>query len=108
MLALVPRPVKAVVLLYPIDKEGDAKSKEEDERLQLEGQPKIDDTIFWVKQKVGLSSFCGRYVVNGGISDPKCMRYNWANPRHCKCNRYPSMLLYLPDTYRLNAVRCNV
>ena len=51
---MVPGPVKAVVLLYPIEESGDAKSKEEDERLQLEGQPKIDDTIFWVKQKVGL------------------------------------------------------
>jgi ubiquitin carboxyl-terminal hydrolase L3 len=52
MLAMVPGPVKAVVLLYPIEESGDAKSKEEDERLQLEGQPKIDDTIFWVKQKI--------------------------------------------------------
>ena len=57
MLAMVPGPVKAVVLLYPIEESGDAKSKEEDERLQLEGQPKIDDTIFWVKQKVGLPSY---------------------------------------------------
>jgi len=52
MLLSVPRPVKAVVLLFPIEPEGDAESQKEDERLQREGQPKIDDTIFWVKQKI--------------------------------------------------------
>ncbi len=64
MLASFPRPVKAVVLLFPIEAEGDAERQEEDERLQQEGQPKIDDTIFWVKQKVGFSSYSDRYVVN--------------------------------------------
>ena len=52
MLKSVERPVKAVLLLFPIEKAGEASRKEEDERITKEGQPKIDDTIFWVKQKV--------------------------------------------------------
>jgi ubiquitin carboxyl-terminal hydrolase L3 len=46
----VPKPVKAVVLLFPIDEDGEARRKEEDERIGREGQPKIDPSIFWVKQ----------------------------------------------------------
>lgn len=52
MLALVPRPVNAVLLLFPIEETGEAFRKREDERIAKEGQPKVDDTIFWVKQKV--------------------------------------------------------
>lgn len=52
LLAIVPRPVKAVVLLFPIDAEGDAKRQEEDEKIAREGQPKIDNTVFWIKQTV--------------------------------------------------------
>jgi len=55
---MVPKPVKAVVLLFPIEAEGDKKRKLEDEGIAKEGQPKIDPTIFWVKQTVcfGFSS----------------------------------------------------
>ncbi|KAJ3505176.1 hypothetical protein NLJ89_g7552 [Agrocybe chaxingu] len=57
LLSMVPEPVKAVVLLFPIDAEGDAKRKEEDERIARDGQPKIDSTVFWVKQTIG--NACG-------------------------------------------------
>jgi len=57
LLDMVPQPVKAVVLLFPIETEGEAKRKEEDERIAKEGQPKIDPTIFWVKQTI--SNACG-------------------------------------------------
>jgi len=52
MLHSVGRPVKAVLLLFPIEKAGEELRKLEDERITKDGQPKIDDTIFWVKQKV--------------------------------------------------------
>ncbi|KAH9475517.1 Ubiquitin carboxyl-terminal hydrolase 3 [Psilocybe cubensis] len=57
MLAIVPRPVKAVVLLFPIDADGEARRAEEDSKIAREGQPKIDNTIFWVKQTI--SNACG-------------------------------------------------
>ncbi|KIM37413.1 hypothetical protein M413DRAFT_273999 [Hebeloma cylindrosporum] len=57
LLAYVPKPVKAVVLLFPIDDEGEARRKEEDGRIAREGQPKIDPSIFWLKQTI--SNACG-------------------------------------------------
>ena len=52
LLGLVQRPVKAVVLLYP-DYEGlEKENEEEDARIANEGQPQLDDTIFWIKQTV--------------------------------------------------------
>ncbi|KAF8152560.1 hypothetical protein B0H34DRAFT_663742 [Crassisporium funariophilum] len=57
LLGLVPRPVKAVVLLFPIDSKGEVKRNTEDDRIAKDGQPKIDNTIFWVKQTI--SNACG-------------------------------------------------
>ena len=48
--------MKAVILLFPIDGLGEAERKEEDERLAKDGQPQVDDTIFWVKQTVRVLS----------------------------------------------------
>ena len=49
---MVPGPVKAVILLFPIDAEGEEKRKRDDARIATEGQAKLDNTIFWVKQTV--------------------------------------------------------
>lgn len=49
---MVPGPVKALVLLFPIEPEGEERRKREDLRIAKEGQPKLDKTIFWVKQTV--------------------------------------------------------
>jgi ubiquitin carboxyl-terminal hydrolase L3 len=49
---MVPGPVKALVLLFPIDDEGEEKRKRDDARIATEGQPMLDKTIFWVKQTV--------------------------------------------------------
>ena len=49
---MVPGPVKALVLLFPIDAEGEERRKREDARIATEGQPMLDKTIFWVKQTV--------------------------------------------------------
>ena len=49
---MVPGPVKAVVLLFPIDADGEERRKREDARIATEGQPMLDETIFWVKQTV--------------------------------------------------------
>jgi len=57
MLGSVERPVKAVLLLFPIEEAGEEDRKVEDEQISRDGQPKIDDTIFWVKQKVFRPSY---------------------------------------------------
>ena len=49
---MIPGLVKAVVLLFPIDLEGEERRKREDARIATEGQPMLDKTIFWVKQTV--------------------------------------------------------
>ncbi|KAF9003071.1 ubiquitin carboxyl-terminal hydrolase [Cyathus striatus] len=57
LLSLVPQPVQAIVLLFPIQPDTEARAKEEDEKIAKKGQPKIDKTIFWVKQTI--SNACG-------------------------------------------------
>ncbi|PCH44289.1 peptidase C12 ubiquitin carboxyl-terminal hydrolase 1 [Wolfiporia cocos MD-104 SS10] len=57
LLAMVPQPVKAVILLFPITDVIDAKAKQEDERIRREGQHPIDPTVFYLKQTIG--NACG-------------------------------------------------
>jgi ubiquitin carboxyl-terminal hydrolase L3 len=71
LLAMVPKPVKAVVLLFPIDDEGDARRKAEDEKIAREGQPGVDNTILWIKQTIG--NACGTIglihaLANSGVT----------------------------------------
>ncbi|KAF8216280.1 peptidase C12, ubiquitin carboxyl-terminal hydrolase [Mycena galopus ATCC 62051] len=57
LLAMVPQPVKALVLLFPISPESEARRKKEDEEIQTKGQPALDPTILWIKQTI--SNACG-------------------------------------------------
>ncbi|KAF8178061.1 hypothetical protein BJ912DRAFT_856401 [Pholiota molesta] len=71
LLSLVPKPVKAVILLFPIDAQYETKRFEEDERIAKEGQPKLEDTIFFVKQTIG--NACGTIglihaLANSGVA----------------------------------------
>ncbi|KAG6897098.1 hypothetical protein C0992_004030 [Termitomyces sp. T32_za158] len=58
LLAMVSRPVKAVILLFPVSDVSETKRKEEDERVRIEGQPLVDPTIFWIKQTVHAMPSC--------------------------------------------------
>ena len=49
---MVPKPVEAVLFVFPITKEFDEIRKSEDERLQKDGQPHLDPTLFYIKQTV--------------------------------------------------------
>ena len=49
---MVPQPVKAVVLLFPISEEYEKVRKAEDEKIAKEGQHPVDPTILWIKQTV--------------------------------------------------------
>ncbi|TFK35186.1 hypothetical protein BDQ12DRAFT_688634 [Crucibulum laeve] len=57
LLSMVPKPVKALILLFPDNPEAKAWKQEEDERIKKDGQPKVDGTIFWIKQEI--SNACG-------------------------------------------------
>lgn len=53
---MVSQPVKAVILLFPDFKELKKSREDEDLKLSQEGQPKLDKTIFWIKQTVSRMS----------------------------------------------------
>ncbi|KIY52886.1 cysteine proteinase [Fistulina hepatica ATCC 64428] len=57
LLALVPQPVHAVILLFPITQAYEEARKEEDEIIEEDGQPFVDPTIVWIKQTIG--NACG-------------------------------------------------
>ncbi|KAI0953998.1 hypothetical protein AcW1_006703 [Taiwanofungus camphoratus] len=57
LLAMVPQPVKAVVLLFPISESIEARKRQEDERIRTGGQHPVDPTVFWIKQTIG--NACG-------------------------------------------------
>ncbi|TFK24439.1 peptidase C12, ubiquitin carboxyl-terminal hydrolase 1 [Coprinopsis marcescibilis] len=58
LLALVPHPTKAVILLFPDVPDAKKHQKEEDARISVQGsQPHLDPTIFYVRQKI--SNACG-------------------------------------------------
>jgi hypothetical protein len=49
---MLPKPVKAVLLLFPISDALESKRKKEEEKIAKEGQPSVDPTVFWIKQTV--------------------------------------------------------
>jgi ubiquitin carboxyl-terminal hydrolase L3 len=49
---MVPGPSKAVLLVFPITKDTEAKRKEEDEIIEKQGQPDVDPTLIYIKQTV--------------------------------------------------------
>jgi len=53
MLAMVPRPVYAVVVLFPTGGKLGEVRKAEDAEQESSGQGLVDPTIFWMKQTVG-------------------------------------------------------
>ncbi|KAJ3559277.1 hypothetical protein NM688_g435 [Phlebia brevispora] len=57
LLLMVPQPVKAIVLLFPITDRYEAARKAEDEQIHAQGQHPIDQTILWIKQTIG--NACG-------------------------------------------------
>ncbi|KAJ3711185.1 peptidase C12, ubiquitin carboxyl-terminal hydrolase [Lentinula raphanica] len=56
LLAVVPKPVKAVLLLFPISKTLEAKRREDDEKIRSTSQSSLKN-IFWIKQTI--SNACG-------------------------------------------------
>lgn len=57
LLEMVSQPVKAVILLFPDNNEIAKERKLEDIVIAEKGQPKLDKTIFWMKQTVRLAGY---------------------------------------------------
>ncbi|KAF7796841.1 hypothetical protein EIP86_008025 [Pleurotus ostreatoroseus] len=57
LLALVPKPVKAIVLLFPITEQYENARKAEDQQIAEKGQHPIDSTVLFIKQTIG--NACG-------------------------------------------------
>jgi len=57
LLAMVPKPVKAVLFLFPITPALEAKRREEDEHIKSGGQKDVDPTVVFIKQTI--SNACG-------------------------------------------------
>ncbi|KAF8579880.1 cysteine proteinase [Ramaria rubella] len=66
LLAMIPRPVKAVVLVFPYE-EARYRRAAEDERLAREGGPKVDDGVFWMKQTI--PGACGAMAITHGLAN---------------------------------------
>ncbi|KAJ2928411.1 hypothetical protein H1R20_g8676, partial [Candolleomyces eurysporus] len=81
MLAIVTKPTKAVILLFPDVPEAKAHQKEEDARIARDGQPHLDPTVFYVKQTIG--NACGTIALihalaNSGVTwAPGSALHNW-------------------------------
>lgn len=71
LLTLVPKPVKAVILLFPEQKEVLEKRNAEDIVISKEGQPKLDKTVFWIKQTVSKNALSTGLRLNtlGDLAD---------------------------------------
>jgi len=50
---MVPQPVFAVVLLFPVRESIKSWREQEDSNFEKEGLPIVDPTIMWIKQTVG-------------------------------------------------------
>ena len=60
---MVPQPVKAVILLFPITPDYETKRLTEDRQIKEEGQHPVDPTIIWIKQTVRILSMHSRFRV---------------------------------------------
>ncbi|EFJ41731.1 hypothetical protein VOLCADRAFT_83997 [Volvox carteri f. nagariensis] len=66
LLEMVPKPVIAVILCYPVTSESDALAKKEDEEQAAKGMP-VDAKLFYMKQTIG--NACGTIAVLHSIGN---------------------------------------
>ncbi|KAF8527315.1 hypothetical protein JB92DRAFT_907678 [Gautieria morchelliformis] len=57
LLAMIPKPVKAVVFLFPVSESTEAMRHAEDAVIESEGQPEVDPSVLYIKQTI--SNACG-------------------------------------------------
>ncbi|KAJ8463542.1 hypothetical protein ONZ45_g17542 [Pleurotus djamor] len=67
LLGLIPRPVKAVILIFPNIGEVAAKHDQEDDLARKNGTLPIDPTVLWVKQTIG--NACGTMAISHALAN---------------------------------------
>lgn len=67
LLSIIPKPTKAVILLFPDNPAIKAKQGEHDDKIMKEGQYSIDETLFFVKQDI--SNACGTIALIHAIAN---------------------------------------
>ena len=77
LLDLVPKPVKAVVLLFPARGKLEELAKREEEEMKERGATPVDPTVFWIKQTVRLTGVVRLSIVIIARSDQQRMRHDW-------------------------------
>ena len=92
LLAMVPQPVKAVILLFPITESIEARRKQEDEKVKTQGQHPVDPTVFYIKQTVSMHEISLPRAISltaVGGTDRQCMWDHWLTPCARKCTMRP-------------------
>ena len=77
LLDLVPKPVKANVLLFPARGELEELTNREEEEMKEKDATPVDPTVFWVKQTVRLAGVVRLSRVIIPRSDQQRMRHDW-------------------------------
>jgi len=66
LLALIPRPVKAIILVSPYH-EGLPRWRAENEEVERQGGSKVDGSVFWMKQTIG--NACGAMALMHAVAN---------------------------------------
>lgn len=88
LLAMVPAPSKAILLVFPITEATEKKRHEDDERLAKEGQPDIDPTLIYIKQTVRVFALSFRVLCSDYGKDLECLWNDWTVTRDCECEPF--------------------
>lgn len=58
LLDIIPKPVKAVILLFPLSVDIEMKRREEDARIKADGPGNVHPATLFIKQTVSCASVC--------------------------------------------------
>ena len=65
LLGMLPRPVEAALLLFPIKQQYEERRKIEDALLEREGNPLANSKLIWIKQTVCVLILeCGVFAID--------------------------------------------
>lgn len=90
LLSMVPRPVCAVLLLFPITEKSEAFKKEEEERLS--GKQDISSDVYFIKQTIG--NACGTIGIIHAVAN---------NLKHLEFESDSALKTFLEKTSKMNS-----
>lgn len=86
-MALVPQPVKAFILCFPITDELKAAQKEQDDKIAKDGQHALDPRLVFMKQTVSTPRLIHRFTpsLTKNDKDPQRLWNYGTAPRDWQC-----------------------